>query len=58
MRHRDNEAVAACVLFRSCVDEHSAEEKVERIGQVEPYEAGLFYRRELPWLAGRPAKRH
>ena len=48
--YREDEAVAACVLFRAWADEHAAAETVERIGRVEPYQPGQFYRRELPCL--------
>jgi deoxyribonuclease V len=48
--YRDHEAVAACVLLRAWEDDTSANELVERIGRVEPYEPGQFYRRELPCL--------
>jgi deoxyribonuclease V len=48
--YHNNEAVAACVLFRSWTDESSAYEIVERIGQIEEYQPGEFYRRELPCL--------
>lgn len=43
-------AVAACVLFRDWGDADSAEEHVQSIAQVEPYQPGQFYRRELPCL--------
>jgi deoxyribonuclease V len=48
--YREDEAVAACLLFRSWPDERSARECVERIRDVEPYQPGQFYRRELPCL--------
>jgi deoxyribonuclease V len=48
--YRDDEAVAACVLFRGWADEYSAEEMVERIRDVEPYQSGQFYKRELPCI--------
>ena len=48
--YRDREAVAACVLFRAWTDGDSAGEEVERLPQVEPYQPGQFYRRELPCL--------
>jgi deoxyribonuclease V len=43
-------AVAACVLFRAWSDSISVEERVQAIAQVEPYQTGQFYRRELPCL--------
>jgi deoxyribonuclease V len=48
--YRNDEAVAACVLLRAWGDEHAADEKVERLTRVEPYQPGQFYRRELPCL--------
>jgi deoxyribonuclease V len=48
--YRTEGAVAACVLFRAWDDGDSAEERVETIARVEPYEPGQFYRRELPCL--------
>jgi deoxyribonuclease V len=48
--YRDSGAVAACVLFRSWTDGVSAGEVVERTANVEPYQPGQFYRRELPCL--------
>lgn len=48
--YRDREAIAACVLFRSWSDEIAAAEQVERISQVQSYEPGQFYKRELPCL--------
>jgi deoxyribonuclease V len=48
--YRAGEAIAACVLFRLWGDGASADEKVERVTKVEPYEPGQFYRRELPCL--------
>jgi deoxyribonuclease V len=48
--YRITEAVAACVLFRAWPDEHSAGEEVARLAQVDPYQPGEFYRRELPCL--------
>jgi deoxyribonuclease V len=48
--YRDQEAVAACVLFDRWTDAVAAGHHVQRITQVEPYEPGQFYRRELPCL--------
>jgi deoxyribonuclease V len=48
--YRENEALAACVLFRDWADEHSAGESVERVLDVEAYQPGQFYKRELPCL--------
>jgi deoxyribonuclease V len=43
-------ATAACVLFRDWGDASPERELVVPIEQVEPYEPGQFYRRELPCL--------
>ncbi len=48
--YRDEEAVAACVLFHDWADAVTAEERVQRVRPVEPYQPGQFYRRELPPL--------
>lgn len=48
--YRPHGAVAACVLFRAWGDADSAEEYVQSIAQVEPYQPGQFFRRELPCL--------
>jgi deoxyribonuclease V len=48
--YRSSGAVAACVLFRAWSDADSAAEHVKEIAQVEPYQPGQFYRRELPCL--------
>lgn len=48
--YQNNEAVAACVLFRSWTDESSDDEIIERIGKIEEYQPGEFYRRELPCI--------
>jgi deoxyribonuclease V len=44
------DAVAACILFRSFADEAPVEVLLSSVGEVEPYEPGAFYRRELPCL--------
>jgi deoxyribonuclease V len=44
------EAIAACVLFREWHDHQVAGEIVEHLSRVEPYQPGMFYRRELPCL--------
>jgi deoxyribonuclease V len=46
----EDEAVAACVLFHDWADPVAAEEHVQRVRPVEPYQPGQFYRRELPCL--------
>jgi deoxyribonuclease V len=43
-------AHAACVVAESWEADSPLEEYVLPIGRVEPYESGLFYRRELPCL--------
>ncbi|WP_435020413.1 endonuclease V [Tundrisphaera sp. TA3] len=48
--YRDAGAAAACVVFSAWGDERSLEEVVVTIDEVEPYEPGQFFRRELPCL--------
>jgi deoxyribonuclease V len=48
--YHDDEANAACVLFRQWSDEEGEREIVARISKVEEYLPGRFYRRELPCL--------
>jgi len=48
--YRDNGAVAACVLFRNWTDAEPACEHRCHLEQVEPYQPGQFYKRELPCL--------
>jgi deoxyribonuclease V len=48
--YRDDQAVAACLLFSAWPDEQPAAERVQRIARVEPYQPGQFFRRELPCL--------
>ncbi len=43
-------ATAGGVLFTHCISERPAREVREFIEQVEPYEPGSFYKRELPCL--------
>jgi deoxyribonuclease V len=43
-------AVAACLVFEDWNAANSVVEFVEAIAQVEPYQPGEFYRRELPCL--------
>jgi len=43
-------AVAACVCFSAWSDGTAALESVVQVGDVEPYESGQFYRRELPCI--------
>lgn len=46
----DDSARAAAVFFESWADEKPALERVERLANVAPYQAGQFYQRELPCL--------
>jgi deoxyribonuclease V len=48
--YRDVGAVAACVCFQTWSDATPASESAIQIGDVEPYEPGQFYRRELPCI--------
>lgn len=48
--YRGNSAVAACVLFHEWSDENAAVEYVEIVHDIEPYQPGRFYLRELPCL--------
>lgn len=48
--YRGREGVAACVLFHHWQDARSSDEIVVRVRQVEAYEPGLFFKRELPCL--------
>jgi len=44
----DGSAFAACVLFDAWVADRPADERIVRIDEVEAYEPGEFFRRELP----------
>ena len=48
--YREPGAVAACVLASGWSDAAPSAELVERVAEVEPYQPGQFYRRELPCL--------
>jgi deoxyribonuclease V len=48
--YRDDDAVAACVLFEGWSDAAPAAQVVEKISGVAAYVPGQFYRRELPCL--------
>jgi len=48
--YRDEGAVAACVCFETWSDATPASESVLQIDDVEPYESGQFFRRELPCI--------
>jgi deoxyribonuclease V len=48
--YRDTGAVAACVCFEHWDDSTPVLESAIEINDVEPYEPGRFYRRELPCI--------
>lgn len=48
--YRDDQAVAAAVLFHDWGDATAAGRIVQPIAPIEPYQPGAFYRRELPCL--------
>jgi len=48
--YRDNAACAAGVTFRDWSDAKPLDEKVIQVQNVDPYQPGQFYRRELPCL--------
>ena len=48
--YRENYAVAGCVLFQEWTDSELTAEYVEIIYDIEPYQPGQFYLRELPCL--------
>ncbi len=48
--YHDLDASAACVLFRHWIDAKGEREIVTKVGKVEEYQSGRFYRRELPCL--------
>ena len=48
--YRDAEAVSACVCFETWSDATPASESVIQIDDVQPYESGQFFRRELPCI--------
>src|SRR5947209_894733 len=50
--YRDENALAACVLFRDWTDAVPSAELIRLIEHVEPYVPGQFYKRELPCLLG------
>lgn len=54
--YRDDHALAACVLFRGWTDAKSAGTHLEVITEVQPYQPGKFYLRELPCLLAVLAK--
>ncbi|HET8564411.1 MAG TPA: endonuclease V [Candidatus Binatia bacterium] len=48
--YRDTTAYAAAITFREWLDATPAEEGVVAVSDVQPYEPGQFFRRELPCL--------
>src|SRR5262249_34338855 len=48
--YRESAAYAAGVTFRDWSDSNPLDEKLVHIQNVEPYQPGQFYRRELPCL--------
>jgi deoxyribonuclease V len=48
--YRDTEGFAAGIVFRDWSDAKATDERVVRVAGVQPYEAGQFFRRELPCL--------
>jgi deoxyribonuclease V len=48
--YRDSEASAAMVTFRAWSDAKAIGETVVQVANVQPYESGQFFRRELPCL--------
>ena len=46
----DNDALVACIGFENWDDEKASYVKTHFIEKIEPYEAGSFYKRELPCL--------
>lgn len=48
--YRDTGAVSACILFSDWSGKEIIRQLVEKIEEVNPYEPGRFYKRELPCL--------
>lgn len=48
--YRDTGACAAAVVFRDWSDAAATEDRTAQIAEVQPYEPGQFFRRELPCL--------
>ena len=44
----EHEAVAACLVLADWGDEAPVEERVVKVSPIADYEAGSFYKRELP----------
>lgn len=50
VHYDDDEAVTAAVLFTDWLSAHPRQVVIGRLGGVQPYQPGQFYRRELPPL--------
>ena len=48
--YRNENAVAACVIFRQWTDAEPTNEYAVQVTQIAPYQPGQFYVRELPCL--------
>ena len=48
--NEDSDGLVACIGFKSWDDEKASYQKTHFIEKIEPYEAGSFYKRELPCL--------
>jgi deoxyribonuclease V len=48
--YRGQDAIAACVMFQTWLDQLPSDERVAHLTNIAPYEPGQFYRRELPCL--------
>ena len=48
--YRETEATAACILFSTWEQSLSDDELVRKLINIEPYESGKFYKRELPCI--------
>ena len=50
VHYRESDASAAAVTFCDWSDAMAVDERVVEISEIQPYEAGQFYRRELPCI--------
>jgi deoxyribonuclease V len=50
VQYQDTTACAAGIVFRDWLDAKALEEKVIQLADIQPYESGQFFRRELPCL--------
>lgn len=50
VHYTDTTAVTAGVLYESCGSPAPTQEYISKIANVEPYESGSFYKRELPCI--------